>query len=97
MKKVFLAIVQFVSYVVVFFAGSLWDPFHLKWFLSRPTPQTLRYFVPDGLILMLLLFVVIVALEAATKKLRIYGLVSAIALLAALSFGLWSKFGWLTT
>ncbi len=97
MKKVFLAILQFVLFVVVFFAGSLWDPFKLKCFLTRPTPMTLRYFVPDGLILMLVLFLLIVAFEAATKRLRLYGLGSTIALLIALLFGVWSKFGWLTT
>jgi len=86
----------FVVFIVVFFGGSLLDPFHMKWFISHPTLTSSRYFVPDGLILMVLLYIVIVGVEAAAKKLRTAGLWTTVTFAIALVVGLLAKFGMLT-
>ena len=95
MKKAFAILVQFAVFFVVFLGGSLADPFKLRWFVSHPTPVSTRWFVPDGLILMVILYVVAIAIEAVTKRLNAASLTSA-AFALALIFGLLSKFGWAT-
>ena len=96
MKKVFFVLVEFVLFFVVFLAGSLWDPFKMKWFVSHPTLTSTRFFVPDGLILMTLVFLLILGIEAARKRLASGGTVAAIAFVLALLLGILSKFGWAT-
>ena len=49
MKTALSFIAQTVLFFLVFLAGTLWDPFHLKWFVTHPTLTSTRYFVPDGL------------------------------------------------
>lgn len=95
-KKTLLVIVQLFLFYVVFLAGSLAAPFRMKWFLSHPTPLSTRFFVPDGLLLMIALFVLILVGEALAKRLRTAGLLTCIAFLIALLLGIFSKFGWAT-
>lgn len=68
----------------------------LKWFTTHPTPESTRYFVPDGLILMTLLYLIILAIEAAMKRIRTVGLWTSLAFVVALLLGLWSKIGFAT-
>jgi hypothetical protein len=96
MKKAFFVLVEFVLFFVVFLAGSLWDPFKMKWFVSHPTLTSTRFFVPDGLILMAVVFVLILGIEAARKRLASGGMVATIAFAMALLLGFLSKFGWAT-
>ncbi|SNT19764.1 hypothetical protein SAMN05421770_10597 [Granulicella rosea] len=96
MKKALLTIAQLLLFLFIFFVGSLMDPFHMRWAITHPDAVTTRYFVPDGLILMLVVYAVIVGAEALTKKLRTAGLLTTIAAALALVLGLLSKFGWLT-
>ena len=96
MKKIFLALLQLVLFLLVFLVGSLLDPFHLQWFVSHPTPISTRYFVPDGLLLTVALLVVILAIETAVKKLRSFGTITAVTFALALAAGLLAKFGWVT-
>jgi hypothetical protein len=96
MKRAFFVLVEFVLFFVVFLAGSLWDPFKMKWFVSHPTLTSTRFFVPDGLILMAVVFVLILGIEAARKRLASGGMVATIAFAMALLLGFLSKFGWAT-
>jgi predicted ABC-type exoprotein transport system permease subunit len=70
MKRVLAVVGQFCLFFVVFLAGTLWDPFHLRWFVTQPSPTSTRYFVPDGLILCVLLYLVILAIEAVVWEQR---------------------------
>jgi hypothetical protein len=102
MKKVLFVLAQlllFIVFVLVFFGGSFLglfhlDPFHARWFVSHPTADTVRYFVPTGLILMTLLYLVVFGIEAAIRKIRTAGLWTSIAFVVALIIGILYKFGW---
>jgi hypothetical protein len=94
-------LILFVVFMVLFFGGPLLmllvlhhDPINAKWFLSHPTPDTTRYFVPTGLILMTSLYFVILLIEAAAKKIRTAGLWTSVVFVVALVIGLVAKFGW---
>ena len=96
MKNALLVLVQLLLFYVVFLAGSLLDPFHLKWMVSHPTLTSTRYFVPDGLIVMTVLFVLILGVEAGMKRLRTAGMLSTVGYVLALLLGFLSHFGWAT-
>ena len=55
-----------------------------------------RVFVTDGLILMLLVYLVILAFEAMRKRLRGAGGLTSLALFLAMALGLAMKFGFKT-
>ena len=96
MKTAIVILLQFLLFVAVFAAGivvGVFDPLQLKWFVSHPTPMTTRYFAPDGLILTLLLYFVILAIEAARKTIRRAGIHTTIALVLALLVGFYFHFG----
>ena len=86
-------LVLFFLFLAVFFSGSLLavfhlDPFHAQWFVSHPTPTSIRYFLPTGLIYMTLLYLIVFAIEAAMKRLRTAGLWTTIVYILALVIGL---------
>lgn len=95
-------LVLFAVFTALFFAGGILGLFHLDpfgaphWFVSHPTVTSTRYFVPSGLFLMTLLWLLALAIEASTKKLRTAGLWTSIAFVIALAAGLLLKFGWAT-
>lgn len=93
MKIALVTAAQAVLFLVVFLAGTLWDPFHLQWFITHPGSTSTRFFVPDGLILMLALYALILVLEAARKRLATSGVWTSLAFVLALVLGLLSKFG----
>ena len=95
MKNVVLTILQLILFLIVFFVGSLFPPFHFEHVLIA-TPGTTRIFVADGLVLALVLFVLIVILEAVRKRLRIAAPWTTLAFLLAVVFGLMMKFGFKT-
>jgi hypothetical protein len=98
MKKALLFLVQLILFAALFALTpvfALFDPLHLKpWFLSHPTPVSTRYFSPEGLLLMILLYLVILAVEAARKRIRTSGILTTIAFVLVLAFGIWSRWGW---
>ncbi len=96
MKKVLTFAAQFLLFFVVLFLGTLLDPFHLQWFVSHPALTSTRFFVPDGVILITLLLVVILAVEAATKRMQTAGAITAAAYTVTLVLGLALKVGWAT-
>ena len=55
-----------------------------------------RFFVPDGLLLMIGLFLLILIIEASSKRMRSAGLLTTIGFVLALLLGIFSKFGWAT-
>ena len=95
MKNVVLTILQLILFLIVFFVGSLLPPFHIEHVLIA-TPGVTRIFVADGLVLALVLFVLIVILEAVRKRLRIAAPWTTLAFLLAVVFGLMMKFGFKT-
>jgi hypothetical protein len=82
-------------FLVVFFVGSFMPPFHLEHVLIA-TPGTTRIFVVDGLLLAFLLYILIVVLEVARKRLRTAAPWTTLAFLLAVVFGLMMKFGFKT-
>jgi hypothetical protein len=95
-KKTLLVILQLFLFYIVFLVGSLLDPFKMKWFVSHPDPSSTRFFVPDGLLLMIGVFLLILLVEALAKRMRSAGTLTAIAFVMALLLGIFSKFGWAT-
>jgi hypothetical protein len=96
MKKALLTFCKCVLFLLVFLAGSLAHPFHLKWMVTHPTPTSTSFFVPDGLLLMLGLYVLILAIEAARKRLIASGPWTTLALVLALILGFLARFGFAT-
>lgn len=86
---------QFVLFLVVFLAGSLLNPLHLRWGLTTSSTVT-RYFVPDGLLLAFVLCGVILLIAALKKKLPSAAVTSAIALVLAIVVGFIARFGFVT-
>ncbi len=95
MKKAILLILQFFFFLGIFLVGSFLHPLNLRWSETHITPTTIRYFIPDGLIIMLALYAVIVITQALSKRLRA-GIITTAALLLALAVGLLAKFGSVT-
>lgn len=92
MKRVLSIVLQFLLYLVVFGAGSLLPAFGIlpTWSLSTGPG---RVFVYDGLLLMLLAYLLILLIAAARKRLPITLPNASIALVLALLLGLLMKFG----
>ena len=92
MKRVLSIVLQFILYILVFGVGSLLPAFHIlpTWSLSTGPG---RIFVYDGLLLMLALYVLILLIAAARKRLPLAWPNSTIALVLALILGLLMKFG----
>ncbi len=93
--------VLFLLFLAIFFAGGLLvllhkDPFGGPHWFVHQTPHGLAWFVPSGLFLMTILWLVVLGIEAAARRLRTAGLWTTIAYLAALVIGLLSKFGFVT-
>jgi hypothetical protein len=92
----------FALFVAIFFAGGILGLFHADpfgaphWFVSHPTLTSTRYFVPSGLFLMTILWLIVFGIETAAKKLRTAGLWTTAAYAVALIIGLLLKFGWAT-
>jgi xanthine/uracil permease len=95
MKKAILLTLQFFLFLGVFLVGSFLHPFRLQWSVTHPTTNSTHYFVPDGLIIMLALFAVILIGELLAKRFRA-GTLTTVAVLFALIVGLLAKFGSVT-
>jgi hypothetical protein len=95
MKKVILTILQFLLFLIVFGAGSLFPPFHFEHVLIV-TPGFTRIFVADGLLLMFALYVLVVLVEILRKRLRTAAPWTTLAVILAAVLGLMMKFGFKT-
>ena len=94
-KNVIFAVLQFIVFTLVFLAGSLFPPFHLEHVLGN-TPDGTRVFVMDGALLMTALFVIILGIQAARKRIGNAGLWTSVAFVLAALAGFAAKFGFLT-
>ncbi len=95
MKNFFFLCLQFVIFMIVFAAGSLFPPFHIEHVLTA-TPTYTHIFVADGLILMIALYVLIVIVQAITRRIGRAIPWTTIALVLAVMVGLYFKFGFIT-
>jgi hypothetical protein len=93
-KNVLLTLLQFVLFLIAFAAGSLL-PLTGVSFLTKWADGT-RGFQWDGVLLMLALFVLILLIEAARKRLRLAASWTTLALVLAAVAGLVMKFGFMT-
>jgi hypothetical protein len=94
-KNVIFAILQFVLFLLVFAAGSFVPPLHIQQVIGVTADGT-RIFIWDGLILSAVVFVVILLIEAARKRLPTAGSWTAGAFALAVIAGLALKLGFLT-
>lgn len=92
MKSVLSIVLQFILYLVIFGVGSLLPAFGILPTLSLSTSPG-RVFVYDGLLLALLVYVVIVLIAAARKRISLSFPNATIALVLAVLIGLLMKFG----
>ncbi len=92
-------ILLFAVFVAIFFGGGVLGLFHLDpfqgthWFVSHPTPTSVRYFIPTGLLLMTMLWLVVMGLEAMAHRLRSAGRWTTLVYVLALIVGIAAKFG----
>jgi hypothetical protein len=97
MKRAVAIIVEAILFLIVFLAGSLLPAFpaaHLpSWNVSLSGG---RYFVLDGLVFMVILYVLFLLIGVARHKLRSAVLTSTVAVVLALVLGLAMKFGFAT-
>jgi hypothetical protein len=97
MKKALSAFLQFVLFLLVFAVGSFLRPMHLQWDLAAAAGTNMqRTFVPDGLLLMLVLFALILILQLVMKRLRPSAPITTLALTLATVIGLAMKLGFIT-
>jgi len=95
MKKVLTVLAQSVLFLAVFAVGSFLNPFHLHWALASSSPTVSRYFVPDGLLLALGVFLAIVIVQALRKRMC-NTTWTVVAFLLAIAVGYAIKLGFIT-
>jgi hypothetical protein len=93
MKNVLFALLQFVLFLLVFAAGSFLPPFKIVHVISITADGT-RAFYWDGVVLMVVLFAVILLIEAARKRVHSAALWTAVAFV--LAFGVAAKLSFLS-
>jgi hypothetical protein len=91
MKKFLSTLLQFFLFLIVFAVGSFLHPFNLHW-RNTVTPAGAHYFIADGLLLALGLFLVILIAQAVRKRLcnttwTIIAFILAVALAYAMKLG----------
>jgi hypothetical protein len=99
MKKALVVVLQFFLFMALFAVSpvlAVFDPMRLQWFVSHPTVTSTRWFSPEGLLLTLALYLLIVLVAALRKRLRGSAPLTTLALVLALLVGLYFKFGWTT-
>jgi len=94
MKKVLATLAQFLLFLFVFAVGSVLHPFNFHW-ATTTTASTARYFVPDGLLLALGVFLAIVLVQALRKRLCDTTW-TVLAFVLAIGIGYAMKFGFVT-
>jgi hypothetical protein len=94
MKRVFSTLFQFLLFFLVFAVGSFLPTFHLESVLGVTRDGT-RIFIWDGVVFMVILFAIILAIEAARTRLREAGPWTALALILAAIAGYAARLGFL--
>jgi hypothetical protein len=93
-KKAVLVILQTLFFLALFFAGSFLPVFQMlpMW---RIAAGATHWLVLDGIFVMLAVWLLIVAIEAAMKRIRTAGALTTLAAALALALGLAMKFGFM--
>lgn len=97
MKRALVIIAEFLVFLFVFLAGSLLAAVpsaHLPLWTIDLSP--VRYFVLDGLLLMVLIYLIFLSIGAIRHRLSSAATTSTVALVLALALGLAMKFGFVT-
>jgi hypothetical protein len=92
MKSVLSIVLQFILYIVVFGVGSLLPAFNILPTWSVATGPG-RVFVYDGLLLTLVVYILILVIGVARRRIAIALPNATIALVLAVLIGLLMKFG----
>ena len=96
MRSVILVVLQCVLFLVTFLVGSLFlHPFQVRTTLVSDAAHV-RLFQWDGVLLMVLLYGLVLVLEAVMKRLRTAALGSTIAVVVAGALGLMMKLGFVS-
>jgi hypothetical protein len=95
MKRAIWVVLQMALFLMVFLVGSLLPGAHLLPMLSVSAGPG-RVFVLDGLLLAFAIYVLILLIEAARRRLRGSWITSTLALALALALGLAMKFGFMS-
>lgn len=95
MKKVLLVLFQFVLFLVTIAAGSFVAPMRIRQVLSTQSDGT-HIFIWDGIVWAALLLLVILAIEAAQRRIRSAARFTALAFVLALLAGLAFRLGFMT-
>ncbi len=95
MKTAVFTVIQLILFLLLFFVGSIFPPFHFE-HVILVTPGSIRVFIADGLVLTLVLFLIIVLVQFLRKRLRTSTPWTTLAFVLAIVFGLMMKFGFLT-
>ena len=92
MKRVISVVLQTILLLAVFGIGSFLPAFNMlpMWKMGAGATHD---FVLDGLVLMIVLYLIILAIEALQKRLRNSGVLSTIAFVLALILGFAMKLG----
>ena len=92
-KKAILVVLQTLLFLILFGAGTLALPFMPQIPVWQIQTGPGRVFVMDGLVLTLGVYLLILAVEAARKRLRGPGGLTTLSLVLALALGLAMKLG----
>jgi len=95
MKNVLLTLVQFVLFLVAFAAGSFVAPMRIRQVLSVQ-PDGAHIFIWDGVLWAALLFLLILLVEVARKRIRTAAPWTVLGLVLALLAGLALRLGFMT-
>lgn len=95
--KYVLAFLQFLLFLLLFFVGSIILPVYGLLPNMTVAFGTNRVFTYDGIVLALVVYVVLLGIEAARKSLRTSGMRTTLAFALAIVLGLVMKIGMKTT
>lgn len=95
MKKAFTTLAQFLLFLAVFALGSFLHPFNLHWATTSVAPGTSRYFIPDGLLLSIGVFLAIVITQTLRKRMCNTAW-TVVAFLLAVAVGYALRLGFIT-
>ncbi|MDE3103838.1 MAG: hypothetical protein KGK08_01565 [Acidobacteriota bacterium] len=97
MKRVFSILLQFLLFFLVFAAGSFARPFRLQTTLDGATSAAVsRFFIWDGLLLMLAIYFILLLIQAARKRFSTAAPWTTLALVLAGGLGLALRLGFIT-
>ena len=92
----FALFVAISSPLAQLFIGIFFHFHHLSWFVSHPSLTSTRFFDPTGFIFMTAAYLIVLAIEAISRKLRSAGLWTTVMYALALIVGIVAQFGWAT-